>query len=314
MYPQNVDDGMEEDEGLEPPQTRIPVGFPGMQQPSFHRRIEDDGISIAQSEQLPPYSEYPEDGAPPNIVLPHVQNSTPQAPPPAHTPFASRIPQSMSDVRDQRPESALFLPDAGILTEEQIPKKWSEKSWKEKRKTKFCGILFEWWLFVAAAVLVVVVVIAASIPQAVNSPNPPPVGATNSSITASAQYVHGMATSISILTMTLGPSKQETHRPTVYMTRPRLQLRQLPLFLPGHSQCPSGTHKKPKQNVLLMLRKALPGVVRLHEKPKCSSPSDLSQEVAAHGLVLTFTLPTKMLTTSHMELKCLRRRGNRCNL
>ncbi|GAB7339151.1 hypothetical protein MBLNU457_5817t3 [Dothideomycetes sp. NU457] len=189
MYPQNVDDDMEDDEELVPPQSRIPVGFPGMQQPSFHRRLEDDGISIAQSEQLPPYSEYPEDGAPPNIVLPNVQNSTPQAPPPAHTPFASRIPQSMSDVRDRRPESVPFSPDTAIMIEEQSakPKTWKDKSWKEKRKTKFFGVLFEWWLFVAAAVLIVIVVIAASIPQTVNSPNSPPAGANNSSLTASAQ-------------------------------------------------------------------------------------------------------------------------------
>lgn len=215
MYPQNVDDEIDDDEGLVPPQSRIPVGFPGMQQPSFHRRIEDDGISIAQSEQLPPYSEYPEDGAPPNIVLPNVQNSPPQAPPPAHTPFASRIPQSMSDFRDQRPESVPLSPNAAVLTEEQSPKPWKEKSWKEKRKTKFFGVLFEWWLFIAAAVLVVIVVIAASIPQTVNSPNSPPPAA-NSTLTASAQYVHAMCTSVSILTSSLGLSKQATHLPTLY--------------------------------------------------------------------------------------------------
>jgi len=186
MYPQNVEDDMDDDD-LQPPPSRIPVGFPGMQQPSFNRRLEDDGISIAQSEQLPPYSEYPEDGAPPNIVLPHVQNNPPRAPLPAHTPFASRIPQSMSDVRDQRPEAVPFLAGATVINEEPSSKKWSQKSWKEKRKTKFCGIRFEWLLFIAAAILVVVV-IAASIPHSVgtNSPGPPP-DAASSSITASAQ-------------------------------------------------------------------------------------------------------------------------------
>ena len=93
----------------------------------------------------------------------------------------------MSDVRDQRPEAVPFLADATVTNGEPNSKNWSQKSWKEKRKTKFCGIRFDWLLFIAAA-LFVIIVIAASISHTVgnNGPNPPPPAAS-SSITASAQ-------------------------------------------------------------------------------------------------------------------------------
>lgn len=42
-------------------------------------------------------------------------------------------------------------------------KTWSQKSWKEKRKTKFCGIPFGWILLVVGVVLFIVIVLSAAI-------------------------------------------------------------------------------------------------------------------------------------------------------
>ncbi|KAK8192526.1 hypothetical protein M8818_007696 [Zalaria obscura] len=76
MYAQNVVEDTE-DEPVEHLGTTnaIPVGFPGHDQP-FHRRRGPDGEeqdiigTDGHSEQLPPYSEYPEDGPPKDTILP----------------------------------------------------------------------------------------------------------------------------------------------------------------------------------------------------------------------------------------------------
>jgi len=177
MYPQNVDDEMDDDDDTPPhPQTQIPLGFPGMQQRSAR---EHDTMSIASHlEQLPPYSEYPEDGAPPAVIVP------PRAIPTTidgtvgmQTRFFHRTRQSMSDGNvssvidiedhddddnDEDGDDAHGLvagPTASLISN----KSWSQKSWKEKRKTRFCGVPLGWILLVAGVFLFIVVVLSASI-------------------------------------------------------------------------------------------------------------------------------------------------------
>jgi len=185
MYTQNVDADMDEDDDdddsenhIRHPQTRIPVGFPGMQ-PPFQHRLEDDSMSIgAHSEQLPPYSEYPEDGAPTNVVLPHLQSrpaQEPQNPEPVHIhiPFEQRRPpQSMSDNRSaDAPQGVPLMRRDGstaVDQHDQTPTRWSQKSWKEKRQTKFLGVPLVWLLF-SIVVVIIIIVVGASIAKAVRN-------------------------------------------------------------------------------------------------------------------------------------------------
>jgi len=191
MYTQNVEADMddeddEDDNRVRHPQTHIPVGFPGMQ-PSFHNRLTDDSMSIGgHSEQLPPYSEYPEDGAPTNITLPRLQNDRPeepQNPRPVHiyAPFEQRRPPvSMSD-EPPTSENHTLLPVSrpdGSAESEQKSKPWSEKTWKERVQTKVCGIPLIWLLFLVVAVIVIV---SGTIAGVVGNNRQPPNGQPSTS-------------------------------------------------------------------------------------------------------------------------------------
>lgn len=182
MYPQNVaDDDMDDDDELDHPQDGIPVGYPGLTPNYATRRLprdDHDNISIsAHSEQLPPYSEYPEDGAPKNIVLPQQtpsgQSSSTLGGQQVQTAFAHRAPQSMSDNTPLSTSSTLTAGQGSPLNEptsaDVTPKSWSEKSWKEKRKTKFCGVPFGWILLSFGVVTFVVVVVTTVIAGFVDS-------------------------------------------------------------------------------------------------------------------------------------------------
>lgn len=118
------------------------------------------------TEQLPPYTRYPEDGPEKAPLL-----GIPDSPPALHSrpPVLGTDPgmplmhahiqpapqQSMTDeselqrsnTRSSRTEASLRTGDSShdsLLTK----KSWSEKSWREKRKTRFCGIPF--WAFLVA--------------------------------------------------------------------------------------------------------------------------------------------------------------------
>ncbi|KAF2767600.1 hypothetical protein EJ03DRAFT_383929 [Teratosphaeria nubilosa] len=174
LYPQGVDEDIadEEDEIRANP---VPVGFPGLGQ-SYQRRLGPDGEEQdiigedGHTEQLPPYSRYPEDGPEKMPLL------VPEAPRALHSraPVAGTDPtmslmhntlqptqtpqpelQSMSDASTLREIRTRSTADNEPLIENSVASKksWSEKSWKEKRKHKFCGIPF-WWYLLALAVLV----------------------------------------------------------------------------------------------------------------------------------------------------------------
>lgn len=165
MYPQGVSEGDDDDEdnATSHPQANIPVGFPGRTS-GYHRQQgpegeEQDIIGVdGHTEQLPPYSEYPEDGAPKHIVL---AGETAAVAPVSAThltlPLMPAQPQSMSDASSRADAQA-----SGFASMEQMesndsnlttPKRWTDKTWKEKKKTKFCGIPF-WWIMLSAGVLV----------------------------------------------------------------------------------------------------------------------------------------------------------------
>ncbi|KAL1301676.1 hypothetical protein AAFC00_005893 [Neodothiora populina] len=163
MYPQNVSEDLEEtqDHGTPDVQSHIPVGFPGRTQ-AFRRQQgpegeEHDIIGVdGHTEQLPPYSEYPEDGAPKHIVIPQplavaASSSRTQL----SLPLIPNQPQSMADA-GTRESSQIYTNMEQMESNESsnaaTAKSWREKSWREKRKTKFCGIPF-WWLLLSLGVL-----------------------------------------------------------------------------------------------------------------------------------------------------------------
>ncbi|THY84239.1 hypothetical protein D6C93_08600 [Aureobasidium pullulans] len=169
MYPQNVSAHDEEaDTSVAPPshaQTVIPVGFPGRNQAFVRTRgpedEEQDIIGVdGHSEQLPPYSEYPEDGVPKPIVAP-AQAATPPSTTQIHLPLMQqqRQPQSMSDQADAH--GFAEMQQLNSIDSNDTPseaKSWSEKSWKEKRKTRFCGIPF-WWILLSLCVLAFIAIV-----------------------------------------------------------------------------------------------------------------------------------------------------------
>jgi len=171
MYPQNVadDTDMAEDESsTSAAQSHIPVGFPG-RAPAFVRRQgpegeEQDIIGVdGHSEQLPPYSEYPEDGTPKPVVLP-VTQPVPRNNTQLHLPLiqqqTQQRPQSMSDA-GARAAAVGFSNMEEMDSSHSLDssaKSWNEKTWKEKRKTKFCGVPF-WWLLLSGCVVAFIAIV-----------------------------------------------------------------------------------------------------------------------------------------------------------
>lgn len=169
MYPQNVSEHDDvEDSAAQPShaQTQIPVGFPGRNQAFLRTRgpedEEQDIIGVdGHSEQLPPYSEYPEDGVPKTIVLPG-QVVTPPSGTQLHLPLMQqqqRQPESMSDQTAAHGLAEMQQVDSvDSDTTSSANKSWHEKSWKEKRKTRFCGVPF-WWILLSLCVLAFIAIV-----------------------------------------------------------------------------------------------------------------------------------------------------------
>lgn len=187
MYPQGVDmnedldDDDDDDEDDQVVPNPVPVGFPGLGQ-TYTRRIgpdgEDQGIVDADghTEQLPPYSRYPEGGPEKMPLLPPTLHS--RAPVAGtdpgmalmHTSLLSTQtqtlvrPQSMADdsasVRHSTTRSLARMVSsssgstiAKSMNEKSYDEKtWKEKTWKEKRKTRFCGVPF-WWILLSMCVI-----------------------------------------------------------------------------------------------------------------------------------------------------------------
>jgi hypothetical protein len=152
MYPQNV---VEDEPPAPVAQTGIPVGFPGINT-SFHRQIGPDGEEqdildpFGHTEQLPPYSRYPDEGptkasmaaeasATPNEPRPNpmaASNNTlppdadPLSPPSPVSPVSPLAPIAPAFLPQQRPETqtgnvaprpATTSESASLLTTEESP-------------------------------------------------------------------------------------------------------------------------------------------------------------------------------------------------
>lgn len=184
LYPQGLgeEDLMDEPE----PESHVPVplGFPGLGGQAYQRIRGPDGeeqdiIGVdGHTEQLPPYSRYPEDGPKmPLVAVPgqlHTQGPVagtdpgmplmhqPVAPPP-HEEAQPRVRQSMTDQSilnrhstvDRIRDGHASLPLMERVDSEDTDwtqKSWKEKTWREKRRTKFCGVALI-WIIIAACIV-----------------------------------------------------------------------------------------------------------------------------------------------------------------
>lgn len=170
LYTQNIADDVHPDSQQNP----IPVGFPGSGV-QFHRRIGPEGEeqdiigSDGHTEQLPPYSRYPEQD---------VQKTVTGGAPLSAIGEASSPESSRSDnAPAQEPERQDDTPVSTPITSERVPgraasvsndtsfseKSWSEKSWKERRRVKICGTPLWFFVFVSSALVLVTVIIGSVI-------------------------------------------------------------------------------------------------------------------------------------------------------
>lgn len=185
LYPQGVGEDDLADDAAPESHIPVPLGFPGRGGQAYQRIRGPDGeeqdiIGVdGHTEQLPPYSRYPEDGPKlPIVAIPsqlhtegpvagtdpsmslmheHIVPSPPQEEPPA------RARQSMTDqsilnrhslidrTRDGHASLPLMertLSDGTDWTQ----KSWKQKTWRERRRTKVCGIALI-WIVIAACVV-----------------------------------------------------------------------------------------------------------------------------------------------------------------
>lgn len=181
MYPQGVTPEDDLEDANDTPTIAPAVGFPGLGQ--TYERVrgpdgeEQDIVGVdGHTEQLPPYTRYPEDGPKmPILAVPGelhsrgpVAGSDPgmplmhqHIPPPIPPPM---VPQSMSDqsslnrhsTQDRGIDSHASMPlieRAGSDASDYSEKSWKQKTWKEKRKTKVCCGLPLLWIIIAASAI-----------------------------------------------------------------------------------------------------------------------------------------------------------------
>ncbi|EMC92719.1 hypothetical protein BAUCODRAFT_37619 [Baudoinia panamericana UAMH 10762] len=183
LYPQGV---AEDDDEELTEASPIPVGFTGLGQ-TYHRRRGPEGEEQdiigedGHTEQLPPYTRYPED-APEKmpLLVPEAPRALHSRAPVAgsdptmslmHTPIQpsqTPQPQSMTDesnLRAGRPASIASAEarNDSFVTDSSTSKSWKEKTWKERRKTKLCGVPLGWVLLVVGVAVFMVIVISAVI-------------------------------------------------------------------------------------------------------------------------------------------------------
>ncbi|KAF2398337.1 hypothetical protein EJ06DRAFT_103828 [Trichodelitschia bisporula] len=161
LYQQNSfpeDDG----EGAAIRGAGVPVGFPG-RVVAFRRRIGPDGEEQdilgpdGHTEQLPPYSQYPEEGekGPLPIITPLSIPVSPPATIHSHDNLLSA--QQISPQREVQSleveAPAAQVTSSGSSLSEKKP--WKEKTWKEKQMTRVCGGRLPVWVIVAIIAVIV---------------------------------------------------------------------------------------------------------------------------------------------------------------
>ncbi|KAK3708631.1 hypothetical protein LTR37_011353 [Vermiconidia calcicola] len=184
LYPQGVEDDLDDEQDTA--QNPVPVGFPGLGA-SYERRRGPDGEEqdfvgdYGHTEQLPPYTRYPEDGPEkmPLMGIPSPPTALHSRAPvmgtdPGMSLMHSQmqpVQQSMTDVSNMNRRTSTLSAGSGSplnavsSTQDTLlsKKSWKEKSWGEKRKTRFCGIPLLWIILGGVALIFIAALIGGSI-------------------------------------------------------------------------------------------------------------------------------------------------------
>lgn len=151
LYSQN---GLDEGGEVSSAQQSIPLGFPGRGD-GFHRQVGPDGEEQdivgpdGHTEQLPPYSRYPEEGAAKVAAVPTV--SQPVSPRSVESSTPPQLPSANAS-------RALILdPGSSEASEEISEKSWKEKTWTERRRARVCGGRLPCWMLVFIVVSSIII-------------------------------------------------------------------------------------------------------------------------------------------------------------
>lgn len=158
LYSQNGLPVGDDDDGTVDAVPAIQLGFPG-RNADFHRQLGPDGEEQdiigpdGHTEQLPPYSKYPDA----NEKVYAARAATPLSPTPSHE-SQNTLVQLQSQNSQPNEEGAPSEAANSGTTIAASEKSWQEKNWKERRKTRILGIPF-WLILVALGCLVFVSVV-----------------------------------------------------------------------------------------------------------------------------------------------------------
>ena len=145
--------------------TSIPVGFPGAGQ-SFHRQIGAEGEeqdiigSDGHTEQLPPYSRFADETNHKTIAggaLPAIGEGDGPNPQPASPTVSERTGGERESLATGNSDTARLhrssVPVGDNSERAPMEKSWSERNWREKRRTKVLGVPLWIFLLVVAILL-----------------------------------------------------------------------------------------------------------------------------------------------------------------
>jgi hypothetical protein len=187
MYPQNIAE-TEDSIPAVPVVPAVPVGFPGSNN-NYQRRLGPDGEEIADmigpdghTEQLPPYTQYPEETIArktrPNAALPAAISGA------GGIGLATRNPEfaSMEDLRSMSPQSRMSTRsmmsetsnhqvNMGALGASEKPEL---KRWQQVARRKLCNIVPIWVIVLIAVVFVLFGIILGTVLAILKPKHPQP--------------------------------------------------------------------------------------------------------------------------------------------
>lgn len=164
LYPQNVPEDTPEEEGGG--SRLIPVGFPGHNNSNFQRRLGPEGEvqdiigPDGHSEQLPPYTRYPEESAAKvtDALLPSIREAQQEPASPEHALLFPRRPHNFDESQPEPVEQRRRGSERGLATlYADSDRGWKDLSWHEKKRQRVLGIPL--WFFLV--IMVGIVIIAA---------------------------------------------------------------------------------------------------------------------------------------------------------